>query len=136
MPQDKTGYLTVRVFTAGGALPVKGAMVRIRGADELNRAVEHSRITDVDGIVEKIPLPTPSATLSQAPHPAELPYSLYNVEVVNNGFYLKRLYNVAIFENTETLLPVNLIPRDISENGANYPRGSINSIIHENENLE
>ena len=136
MPQDRFGFLTVRVFKAGGALPVEGAIVRIRGAEELNSTVVHSLLTDSDGLTERVSLPTPKASLSQSPNPTELPYALYNVEVVGGGFYIKRLFNVAVFENTETLLPVNLIPRDISDNGSNYPHGSINSVIHENERLE
>ena len=134
MVQNKTGYLTARVSTAGGALPIEGALVRIKGAEEVNETVNYSRITDNDGIVLRIPLPTASASLSQSPNPAESPYSLYNVEIARDGFFLKKLYNVAIFENIETILPVNLIPRDMSENESYYPRGSINTIIKESEN--
>ena len=136
MAFDKSGTLVVRTFTAGGALPVVGTVVKISGIDEDNRGVEYSVITDVDGVTAKISLPAPSATLSLSPK-APLPsYALYNIEISAPGFYTKRIFNVAVFDGTETIQPVNMIPRSNTENGITYPRDNLNTQVYENERLE
>lgn len=136
MSFDKFGKLAVRTFTAGGALPLSGAIVRIRGAVEENSEVEYSLITDMDGLTEEIELPAPSALLSQAPNPSEPSYGVYDVEVSAADYYTKRIRNIAIFENTKTILPVNMIPREIVNNNTTYPHGNLNTTVRENEKLE
>ena len=39
---NSSGTLRVRAYTAGGALPVEGAVVRVMGAGEDNRLVSFS----------------------------------------------------------------------------------------------
>lgn len=136
MAFDKIGTLVVRVFTAGNALPVSGTVVKITGSDEENRTVEYSIITDIDGVTEKIQLPAPSGTLSQSPGAAEPSYALYNIEISAPGYYTKRIFNVAVFDSTETVQPVNMIPRSLRESGITYPRDNLNTTVRENEKLE
>ena len=40
---NSSGTLRVRAYTAGGALPVEGAVVRVMGAGEDNRLVSFSK---------------------------------------------------------------------------------------------
>lgn len=136
MAFDKSGTLRVNTYTAGGALPVAGTVVRIIGSTEENRLIEYSIITDVDGVTEIISLPAPSRELSQSPGAPEQSYALYNIEISAPGYYTKKIFNVAVFEGTETLQPVNMIPLPVHENNVTYPRNNLNTFVKENENLE
>ena len=135
MKFESYGRLAVRTFTAGGALPVENSIVRITGAMEENRDVMFTVLTDRDGITEKIPLPTSKESLSQSPNPSETPYATYDIEVLKEGYYPKKIYGIAIFENTDTTLPVNMIP-DALYQGSDYPRDNLDSYVYENKNLE
>lgn len=136
MAFNKTGTLIVNVTAASGALPIAGTVVRIIGTDEENRGVEYSIITDVDGITERITLPTPARELSQSPGANEQSYALYNIEVSAPGYYTKHIYDVAVFDGTETVQPVNMIPGSIHENRETYPRDNLDTYVRENERLE
>ena len=131
-----SGAITIRTYSASEAEPIKGATVRIKGAEEMNRFVFHSLLTDRDGVTETVRLPAPQRSYSLSPFAAEKPYSVYDIEVTKDGFYPKRLLNVAIFAGVDALLPVNMIPSN--ENGADtvYPQGNINAVITENNRLE
>ena len=61
------GSLLVRVSTAGVALPVEGADVHIDGSEEGNRNVHYLLTTDRSGLLERILLPTPPASLTLQP---------------------------------------------------------------------
>ncbi len=136
MKFDKTGTLIVKTFTAGGALPVPNTVIRILGADEENRGIQYSVLTDIDGITEIISLPVPSEVYSQSPGATERGYGLYDIEVSADGYYTKHIYNVAVFENIEAIQGVNMIPIPIHQNGADYPRNNLTTLVRENSNLE
>ena len=122
---NKSGVMTVRAYTAGGALPIPDAMVRIFGADEENQDVVFSLVTDEDGLTPSVTLPTPDISVSLDPNATEPPYSLYNVEIFKDGYYSKRLYNVPVFPETNSEQLISMIP--FSSFPGNYPRGSVNS---------
>ena len=136
MPFNETGTLTVHTYTAGGALPIKNAVVRIFGSAEENRFVEYSVLTDRDGMTDKITLPAPSADISKAPSPKEAGFATYNAEVIYDGYYAKRIYDIPIFANTSAYLPVNMIPIDVHEGNEIYPLDSLSTYIKENERLD
>lgn len=116
------GNLRIRAFTAGGALPVADAVVRIRGANEDNRSLAFSLVTDIDGVTEGLALPAPDAKFSLTPDPLEAPYSMYDIEISAKGFIPRIIYGVQIFSGINSLQPVNLIPIS-STPPINYPRG-------------
>ena len=105
------GWLTVRAETAG-AYPVEGAIVRIRGAEESNKDVIFSLITDRDGLTDKIRLPAPAEELSMYPEAKELPYSIYDLEIVADGYYPKRIYGLTIFPSVSSIQVVGLVPEN------------------------
>lgn len=133
---DKFGTLRVNTYTAGGALPIPKAVVKIVGNSEENGYIEYSIITDIDGISEIITLPAPSRVYSQSPGSPEQSYALYNIEITAPGYYSKKIYDVAVFDGTETLQPVNMIPLPIRDSGVTYPRNNLTAHSRENENLE
>lgn len=122
---NKNGTLKVRAYTAGGALPVEGAIVRITGAEEENKNVAYSLLTDNDGVTERITLPTPPRELSEFPSPTETPFAIYNIEIIKDGYFTKRLYNVPVFEGINSEQPVAMIPS--SPEKENFPRGNVNA---------
>ncbi len=130
------GSLYIRAFTAGGALPVEGVLVRIRGANEENRLVEYSLLTDRDGLTTRVTLPTPAKNYSLSSGAAEMPYAIYDVEIFGGGFYRKRFFNVTVFADTESFQPVAMIPLSNYVEDDVYPEGNLNVVIEENENLE
>ena len=132
--EENFGIFTVRAYTAGGGLPVEGAIVRIFGAEEINRNISHSLLTDKDGSTREIQLPAPTRNKSLSPDPTGPAYSLYNVEVDKEGFYSKKIFGSSVFAGVKSLLLVNMIP--VSDGGkSDYPRGNVNTVIPENNNL-
>ena len=122
---NNEGTLSVRAYTAGGALPVSGATVRIFGAEEENKDTVYSLLTDEDGITEKIALKAPNASLSLDSENQIQPYSLYNLEISKEGYYAKKLFNLPVFANTDSIQPIAMIP--FSSLSDNYPNGNINA---------
>ena len=132
MSYSNTGTLIVKAYTAGGALPVPKTVVRISGGDEENRFVEFSLLTDIDGLTPRISLPSPLKSASLSPNPQEAPYAQYNIEVSADGYYPKRITNVALFSGTDTFQSVNMIPIAVYENGVDFPKDTLNTTVEEN----
>ena len=128
------GAITVRVYTAGGGLPVEGALVRITGAEEINRTEAHSRITDRDGLAETVFLPAPKRSSSNSPSPSEAPYYIYDVTVSKEGYYKRIIRGVSVFPAINSVQPVNMIPIG-NGNTDSYPRGNIDITIPDNTTL-
>lgn len=129
---DSNGSLRVRAYTAGGALPVKDAVVRITGAEEDNRMIAYSLVTDRDGQTESVVLPAPSINYSLSPDPGELPYSVYDVVITAPGYLTRRINGLTIFSGINSLQTVNMIPGS-GEYEDNYPIGNVNAIIPESD---
>ncbi len=118
-----TGTLTVKAIVADGALPLQNTLIGIRGADEENRFVEYSLLTDEDGLTQTVSLPTPAVQYSLTPNPTEIPYASYDITAVADGYYPISIVGVSVFANTHSLQVVNMIP--ISENSKS-PDESLN----------
>ena len=113
---DSKGYLRVRSFTAGGAIPIKGAIVRLRGGDEENHELFRSVVTDRDGVGYFEELPTPNVSYSLSPRPKEAPYALYDLEITAEGYDSKTIQGVQVFPGIESYQPINLIPKTNIQN--------------------
>lgn len=130
------GTLYIRTFTAGDALPVEGVLVRIKGANEENRLVEYSLLTDKNGLTKTVTLPTPEKSYSLSSGAAEVPYAIYDVEIFGGGYYRKRFFNVTVFADTDSYQPVAMIPLANYREPGVFPEGNLNVVIEENEYLE
>lgn len=130
---DSEGTLRVRAYTAGGALPIADAVVRIKGAEEGNRLIAYSLITDRDGTTEAVKLPAPSLSYSLSPSPAEAPFAVYDIEISKEGYYSKVINGVNVFSGVNSVQLANMIPT--SSGAGDYPRGNINATIPENDSL-
>jgi hypothetical protein len=109
-PMTETGYLSIRVGTAGGALPVVGADVRIVGKDLENQGLIYLLTTDQSGKIQAVALPAPQKALSQNPDSAAESYSTYDVTVFKEGFYTQRIQALPIFSTITSTQFIELIP--------------------------
>ena len=135
MKYDNSGSFKIRTYSASGAMPTEGALVKIYGSDDYNKDVKYSLITDSDGTTAEILLPAPAVTYSLSPGAPEAPYAVYNVEIAKSGFYPKRIDNIPIFAGTKSVLPIEMIPLAYSNDGYTVPQDNLNSVIYENEYL-
>ena len=131
---NSEGKIRIRAYTAGGALPIEGATVRIVGAEENNRFVSYSVLTDRDGLTPSVTLPAPDGSYSLSPSPAEKPYALYDIEITAPGYYSKKINGLSVFSGIESVQLLNMIPDD-GKMIEDYPRYNINAIIPENNQL-
>ncbi|MBQ8175655.1 MAG: carboxypeptidase regulatory-like domain-containing protein [Oscillospiraceae bacterium] len=119
-----TGYLQVEVTTGDGAVPVPKAAVIVTQEINGQSYLVTMKLTDRSGATDVIPLPAPEASLSEAPDPAERPFSEYNVTVYKKGFYTVPEVTVPVFDTVKSIQPVALIP--LAENelqGTQRPDG-------------
>ena len=116
-------------------MPVKNSLIRITGVDEYNRTVDFTLLTDEDGMTKIILLPTPDTGLSMGPFANEVPYAVYDVEASADGYYTKRIKNVAVFPGINSYQAINMIPISLGANGDEYPRGNLDATVYENEYL-
>lgn len=135
MEFDEFGVLNIIATEAGGSIPVENVLIRVSGAVEENRQFDKSYLTDLDGVVKNIRLPTPRRLYSLSPNPAEIPYGTYNVEIRGSGYYPKQVYDVAVFSGVETTLPINMIPKPLNGKDDIFPLGNLDTTVKENENL-
>ena len=107
---DSKGTLRIRAFTAGGALPIEGANVKLTGSDEETSDFVRSLITDMDGVAIFNELPAPNVKYSLSPEPTERPWANYALEVFAEGYEYQIIDDVKVFSGIESYQPLNLIP--------------------------
>ncbi|MBE6606712.1 MAG: hypothetical protein E7635_06720 [Ruminococcaceae bacterium] len=106
-----TGNLIVRVSTAGGTIPLEGALVTVYAADGGDSSIIATRTTDSSGRTDKIVLETPPKELSETPDNGGVrPYAIYNIEVKSDGYYDAFNLELPVFDSITSILPVNMIP--------------------------
>ncbi len=108
-PTD-VGYLTVRVSTAGGAIPLSGAAVNIRGGNIEDSAVIYALETNSDGLTPTVSLAAPPRSASQTPSDTSAAYAVYNVDVYAEGYVPAFFNNVPIFTGINSVQPAVLVP--------------------------
>ena len=134
MPNESYGVLNFRTYTAGGALPVPGATIRVRGTDGVAKNFQTTLITDRDGVSGNIVLPTPNASLSLSPSAPETPYSLFEVEITAPGYFPKRISGLSVFPGVNSVQLINMIP-ETNDPIENLPRGNLDTDIPQNSLL-
>lgn len=135
MKYKSSGSFGTRAFVASEALPLSDVIVRIFSNDEMNGGFDISLVTDVDGKTSILSLPAPDVDYSLHSDAPEQAYATYNVEATKEGFYPKRIENIAVFPNTLSILPLNMIPDYGLKKNVTPPTSSDFSIVYENEEL-
>ena len=133
MGEQTYGRLVINTYTASGAIPVPQSTVRIRGADEDNRFIEYSLLTDENGATPTVNLPAPNASYSLTQNPTHSPFSSYDVEIIKDGYYTKRILKVPIFSGVTAILPIAMLPFIPYSDGGKMPNGNVNAEINEKE---
>lgn len=107
---SEMGFLTVRVSTARGAIPLENAAVNIRGGTPQSSSVLHSLTTNTDGITPTVSLPAPPRTDSVSPQSVSPAYALYNIDVFADGYSPAFFHNVPVFSGITSVQPAVLLP--------------------------
>lgn len=108
---ESTGYLTVMVSTARGAIPLEGATVNVRGDTDDSSEILFSLLSDRDGKTPKISLPTPPKSNSDTPGGASA-FATYNIDVFKDGYVPLYFQNVPIFPSVHSIQPAVMVPSD------------------------
>lgn len=103
------GTLMARVYTSRALLPVQYAGVAVTIARENGRELAGFRLTDENGLTEKIQIDTPDTGLSTQPGTAS-PYAVCNVKVAHPSYGTVEVDNVQIFPGVLTIQDILLIP--------------------------
>ena len=125
------GYLTVRVTTARGAIPLDGATVTVTGNTGGNSGVIGVYSSGGDGLTDKIALPAPPRANSETPN-GGVPFYTYNIEIVREGYFNQTYQNVPVFEGITAMQTAEMIP--LPKNGKPDRASVDNGIFFEGEN--
>ena len=133
----EVGYLTVRVSTAGGAIPLANASVNIRGGNVDDSSIIYSLLTNSDGLTKTVALDAPPRSASQAPQNQTPPYSVYNVDVYAKGYTPAFFNNVPIFSGINSVQPAILVPsvENAQYNITRNSPGTPPTVINEEETI-
>ena len=114
--EDEVGFLTVRVTTAGGAIPLERAIVNVRGSDVSDSSVIYALTTNSDGLTRTVSLPAPPRSASTVPQDLTPPYAVYNIDVYAEGYIPALFNNVPIFSGVNSVQGAVLVPMLEGEN--------------------
>ena len=98
----------------------------------LNQDIFLSKITNRDGLTDKVILPAPNGNLSNAPNPSSRPYSTYNIDIYKEGYYPQHYNNVPIFAGITAIQNARIIP--VAEFDAQNPYYTQSQNFDEYEN--
>ena len=104
------GSIIFRVYTARGALPIKGAECTVTKKIAGEPYVIFTQFTDESGATPTMPLPAPSRSLSQSPENIIMPYALYDATVKAEGYSTVELSSIPIFDGVTSIQRVAMIP--------------------------
>lgn len=108
--QGETGYISVGVFTALGALPVPNAVVTIYTNDEEgNEIVLSHQVTDANGRVPDVELPVIYNRFDSL-ESSEYFFSTYNLRIEAQNYYTVNILDSRVFPGTKTNFRVDMIP--------------------------
>ncbi len=110
MPNTDTGYLVVAVTSARGNFPIEGARVRVYSTEGEDIQLLYTLITDESGRTEKIELPAPPFSASQAPDTGVVPYAQYNIDTDYDGYFTVQNINAPVYSGVTSIQNVALIP--------------------------
>lgn len=105
------GFLTARVFTSRGQIPIEGASVVVETAD--TGSIMGARITNRNGHTLPVRVETPPVSESEAPGRG-VPFASVNVRISHPKYYTIYIRNAQVFSGQTSVQQAELIP--IEEN--------------------
>lgn len=109
MEEQGTGFITVNVRTAGGALPVEGAVITVRSVNGTESTVVAVMISDAGGTSEIVALPAPPKENSLQPGNDNV-CAFYTIDTDREGYYHVTNEKVAVFDGVTAIQQVLLVP--------------------------
>lgn len=119
--QMSQGYLSISTRLANDASPIEGVRVYIASSpysasnDQSTQEVSENfynyyLTTDSSGNTGFIRLETPDFSMSVNENNTQLPYTVADVYAAADGFFPIRIKNVQVFPETQSVLPINMVP--------------------------
>ena len=105
----QNGYLSARIYTSNGSLPISDAVVTVTQTEGGRTNILGKRTTDQNGLIIPIPISAPEEALSLEPSDMRV-FSLVDVRTDKSGFYTVIIKNVQIFAGQTTVVDAALIP--------------------------
>lgn len=105
----QSGYLTARIYTSRGEIPVPEAVVTVLSNVGGRQNIIGKRTTDRNGQILPIAISAPDKVLSETPGNADV-YTLVDVRVDHPEYYTVFIRNVQIFAEQTTVVDTGLIP--------------------------
>lgn len=109
-----SGFLILNTTAAQRIIPVIDTIITIYEKDK-----ETTYMTDESGKTPSIEIETPDISLSEAPSPEGIPFSVVDVKAEREGFFTTEIKKVQIFPERTTTLYINMVP--VPEFGNNTP---------------
>ena len=107
MSDNGYGYIRASVRTAGGAVPVRRAIVTVKDENEALLAVF---FTDESGNTPLLKVSAPPRENSESPDASGAAFALYNIDTDKAGFGSVRNIGVPVYSGTTSVQPVELVP--------------------------
>ena len=108
------GYLSIETRIADGGIPIEGAKIYIipsgQGSEVSESFYRNYLITDSSGNTGFIRFDTPDPAITENINNSLIPYSVVDVYAVADGFFPTRVKNVQIYGDTQSVLPITLLP--------------------------
>ena len=112
------GYLSIETRIANDGAPVEGAKVyivssgtgSIPNGEVSDTYYNYYLKTDSSGNTGFVRFETPDISMSTNINNLQSPYSSVDVYIIADGFYPERIKAVQIFPETQSILPINLLP--------------------------
>ena len=104
---NESGYITLAVKTAGGALPVENAVVTVKDSAG---SILYVVFTDKSGRTPPLIVPAPPKANSSAPNTGEPPFYTYNIDTDKGGYVSVRNVSVPVYPGITSIQTVELLP--------------------------
>lgn len=110
--------LLVRTYTAEGALPVAGALVRVYAEKAGERTLLYAVRTDEDGMSPWLSLAGEDPALTQQPTPSASPTQSYWVLVDKQGYYSEWHEHLILYRGIRSRQSVDMVPLPVGTTDA------------------
>lgn len=115
MPENTSfGTLRVQVMATLGIIPIPDALLSLSSTDDSSMA-NYAFTTDESGLSDIITLPAPALEYSLNSDQDVRPYSIFNLEVIAQGYEPVSIQGVEILPGELSLLQVMMNPLEISD---------------------
>lgn len=101
------GFLKIRAFAAGQAIPIKGLEVTVSKIINNDQVIFFKGNTNESGVIARIALPAPKLNSNDLDIPNKI---TYDITTTYNPGNIKGEYKVNIYENVCVVQNINIVP--------------------------